>query len=254
MGIGNFFKNATNKTTELIQNGVDRQNELRQLHSEQRNMPQSALYIRNGSQLIHCGMQATMYQRNDGTVYFNNNTNDSFSLVGYDWNGPVYDTIQNSVSNTNGTEVTKGKMGKMTTGAVIGSFIMPGIGTAVGAAIGASGKKKKQMQSTTQTNSIQHQSEVPTPATLTFINNHTGERFGVVIACNSLIDSQIKCFNFTSENTPYISQQLEQEPLAITQNTSADSYEELKKAKELLDMGILTQEEFEAKKRQLLNL
>lgn len=33
-----------------------------------------------------------------------------------------------------------------------------------------------------------------------------------------------------------------------------DSYEEIKKAKELLDMGIITQEEFDAKKKQLLGL
>lgn len=33
-----------------------------------------------------------------------------------------------------------------------------------------------------------------------------------------------------------------------------NSYEEIKKAKELLDMGIITQEEFDAKKKQLLGL
>lgn len=36
--------------------------------------------------------------------------------------------------------------------------------------------------------------------------------------------------------------------------TASDPYEELKKAKELLDMGILTQNEFDAKKKQLLGL
>lgn len=35
---------------------------------------------------------------------------------------------------------------------------------------------------------------------------------------------------------------------------SIDPYEELKKAKELLDMGIITQEEFEIKKKELLGL
>jgi predicted Zn-dependent peptidase len=33
-----------------------------------------------------------------------------------------------------------------------------------------------------------------------------------------------------------------------------DPYEELKKLKELLDMGIVTQEEFDAKKKKLLDL
>ena len=38
------------------------------------------------------------------------------------------------------------------------------------------------------------------------------------------------------------------------QSPISDPYEEIKKAKELLDMGILTQEEFELKKKQLLDL
>lgn len=36
--------------------------------------------------------------------------------------------------------------------------------------------------------------------------------------------------------------------------TDYDPYEELKKVKDLLDMGIITQEEFDAKKKELLNL
>ena len=35
---------------------------------------------------------------------------------------------------------------------------------------------------------------------------------------------------------------------------ASDPYEELKKLKELLDLGIVTEEEFEAKKKQLLDL
>lgn len=38
------------------------------------------------------------------------------------------------------------------------------------------------------------------------------------------------------------------------QKSSQSAADELKKFKELLDMGIITQEEFEAKKKQLLNL
>ena len=43
-------------------------------------------------------------------------------------------------------------------------------------------------------------------------------------------------------------------PQAATVVQAASSAEELKKFKELLDMGIITQEEFEAKKKQLLGL
>lgn len=57
------------------------------------------------------------------------------------------------------------------------------------------------------------------------------------IACLNLIFSQ--CDN--------------SEPQQMQQSNS-DPYEELKKAKELLDMGIISQEEFEIKKKQLLEL
>lgn len=40
----------------------------------------------------------------------------------------------------------------------------------------------------------------------------------------------------------------------VPQGRASDPYEEVKKAKELLDLGILTQEEFDEKKRQLLGL
>lgn len=38
------------------------------------------------------------------------------------------------------------------------------------------------------------------------------------------------------------------------QHVNMDPYEEVKKLKELLDMGILTEEEFQAKKKELLGL
>ena len=39
-----------------------------------------------------------------------------------------------------------------------------------------------------------------------------------------------------------------------TAESGVDPYEELKKCKELLDMGIISNDEFEQKKKQLLNL
>ena len=43
-------------------------------------------------------------------------------------------------------------------------------------------------------------------------------------------------------------------PMAVKQETSVSSADELKKYKELLDMGAITQEEFDTKKKQLLGL
>lgn len=46
----------------------------------------------------------------------------------------------------------------------------------------------------------------------------------------------------------------ETDNISVEQKNDADPYEEIKKVKELLDMGIITQEEFDEKKKQLLGL
>ena len=43
-------------------------------------------------------------------------------------------------------------------------------------------------------------------------------------------------------------------PNAAPQPANADYTEELKKIKQLLDMGVISQEEFDAKKKQILGL
>lgn len=78
--------------------------------------------------------------------------------------------------------------------------------------------------------------------------------------CTSQLDSKIKALRFESE----ISAVSEPEPVALPEYSNQDSttpsvsaadpYEELKKLKELLDMNIITQEEFDTKKKQLLEL
>lgn len=119
---------------------------------------------------------------------------------------------------------------------------MPGVGTAVGAAIGASGKKKKNINSQSNTSSIEQKQEILTPATLKFKNVNTGEFFSIVIACNTLIDSQIKGFQIQQQQSVH----------EMSANAT-DSLKAIKALKELLDMGAITQEEFEEKKSKLLN-
>ena len=48
--------------------------------------------------------------------------------------------------------------------------------------------------------------------------------------------------------------QLSNEPISATQSSPADPLDEIKKLKGLLDIGAITQEEFDAKKKELLNL
>lgn len=245
-----LIKTATDKTTALVKNEIEKSNELRQTKMEVSKLTSVELSLNNNcSAAIHASGSVTMYQNPDGTVFFNYNRNDSFSIIDYDWSGPKYNTITQGSTVTNTTEKTKGKSGKMAAGAIIGTFLMPGVGTAVGAAVGGSGKKKKDSQSVSNTNSVTSQEEVPTIATLKLRDNHTGEIIGITFPCDTLIDSKIKCFAIQKEE--------DAPKKAIVEHISTktlDPYEEVKKAKELLDMGIITQEEFDKKKADILGL
>lgn len=237
MGFGDLIRNATNKATDLVKNEIDkqvdsirnypeRQAELRRMQEEQANMQRVSLQINSGIQLIHASPMSTMYQRQDGTVFFNNNFNDKFLFIDYHWSGPVYETSTNSTTNTSGQEISKGY----------------GVGVAVGSFAGAAGKGKKNKNSRSNTSSIQRQMEVLTPATLKFKNMDTNAIVSIVIGCNTLIDSQIKGMQIIPEQSVH----------EVSKDTT-DALNGIKALKELLDMGAITQEEFDQKKQQLLN-
>lgn len=253
MGFGDLIKNATNKATDLVKNEIEKQAEEKRLQAqrqaeirvhlaEQQKMQKVMLQINSGFQFVNVGRTAAMFQRQDGTVYFGSNYDDRFLFIEYSWNGPQYEVFTTSVSNSTGKEVTKGKSGKMLAGAAVGALAGPA-GMVVGAAIGAGGKKKKNINSHSNTNSVQRQTEVLTPATLKFKNMDTNAIVSIVIGCNSLIDSQIKGFQISQEQS-----------LHDVSKDASDALQGVKALKELLDMGALTEEEFEAKKKQLLQI
>ncbi len=253
MGFGDLVRNATNKATELVKSEIEKQAEIKQQQAErkaeiQQHMAEQAkmqkimLQVHSGFQQVNATSTPTMFQRQDGTVYFNTNFNDRFLLIDYSWSGPMYETTINSTTNTAGQEITKGKSGKMAAGAIVGTVLAPGVGTVVGAAIGAGGKKKKNKSSHSNTSSTQKQIEILTPATLKFRNMDTNAIVSIVIGCNSLIDSQIKGMQIMREQS-----------VREVSTDATDALKGIKALKELLDMGAITQEEFDTKKQQLLN-
>ena len=145
---------------------------------------------------------------------------------------------------TNSETVKKGKSGKMATGAIIGTVLLPGVGTVVGAAIGAGGKGKSKTQSTNEsaTQQVHKQIEKNSTAILKLQRISDGTIFPVTITCNSNIDSQIRCFLIEKEST-----------ISDTSKDMTDALKGIKALKELLDMGAITQVEFDIKKKQLLN-
>ena len=246
MGFKELMQTAAGSATDLVKKEMEKRELDKQQQLRMANHTAASISIKNGN--IGVNGECVMRQRpEDSLVYFNGDENVLFEFIGYEWNGPTYATATKSqTTGKNSSEtVKKGKSGKMATGALVGTLLFPGVGTIVGAAIGAGGKGK----STTNTNSsssterLTQRVELPGTAILRFRKIADNTICSVIIECDTAVDTQIKCF------------QIHETPSSA--DVSADIMESLKgiKAlKELLDMGVITNEEFELKKKQMLNL
>ena len=170
---------------------------------------------------------------------------EKYTLMDYEWNGPEYRTVEKTTttSHTKGKNKEKTKRRGHLTGAVIGTAIAPGVGTIVGAAVGT-GKKTKGKNNSTTTGTATTTSdniEVDSYASMKMRNIETNQVNTIGFYCSSNIDMQLKSFNISQSSD-------------IVENVrnQKTSVELLKDYKELLDSGIITQEEFEQKKSELL--
>lgn len=145
------------------------------------------------------GISNTMHQRPDDTIFFNNNTASFYYLVGYEWEGALYDEITNSMEREHSESDTKkkGKALKIGAGAIIGSALGP-MGTAVGAAMGAGsrGKSKTIGSSLREIQGETKRIEIDTKAILAFQSIDTEKIYKLSVKCNSTLDAKIKCLNF----------------------------------------------------------
>ena len=255
---------------DTIRNGITERQEEQRLAQERQQQFQlkmqecgkdRSLFIQPTFGHFQLGIKstATLRQKTNGTVYFDIADDITYHLIGYEWNGPIYNQVVSAQSNTNANTnqvyvsqtTKKGKAGKMAAGAIIGTFIMPGIGTAVGTAIGAGGKSKQtttgNSASATRSNSnsqqVSRNIEQNTTAIIRLKRLSDNTIHSLTIVCNTGIDAQIRCFNIQEERS-----------VADASAEAAESLKGIKALKELLDMGAITQEEFDAKKNQLLNL
>ena len=170
---------------------------------------------------------------------------EKYTLMDYEWNGPEYRTVEKTTttSHTKGKNKEKTKRRGHLTGAVIGTAIAPGVGTIVGAAVGT-GKKTKGKNNSTTTGTATTTSdniEVDSYASMKMRNIETNQVNTIGFYCSSNIDMQLKSFN--------ISKSSDASENVRNQKTSVEL---LKDYKELLDSGIITQEEFNQKKTELL--
>lgn len=186
----------------------------------------------------------TVKQWKDGYVTVSNDPT-KFEMFDYEWNGPEYKNI----SKTTSTSTTKGKSKEETkrkgrlTGAAIGTVFAPGVGTAIGAAVGTGNKTKGKNTSTTTGNSttVNSDMEIDSFASVKFRNIKTNQVNTIGFYCTSRTDIELKSFNIanTSDFNAGITSQ-------------KNSVELLKEYKNLFDTGVITKEEFEQKKAELL--
>lgn len=145
------------------------------------------------------GISNTIHQRPDDTIFFNNNKASFYYLVGYEWEGALYNEITNSMEKEHSKSDTKkkGKALKIGAGAIIGSALGP-MGTAVGAAMGAGsrGKSKTIGSSLREIHGETKKIEMDTKAILIFRSIDTDKIYKLSIKCNSTLDAKIKCLNF----------------------------------------------------------
>lgn len=204
-----------------------------------------SLVILHGYKEMGLPQNVVIRQRVDGSTYFGYEDDRLYKIVGYEWNGPMYNkvTASNTVSNSQTNTVKKGKSGKMATGAIVGTLLMPGVGTVVGAAIGAGGKSKSQSNTngSSDTKQISSQQEVNTPAILRLCDAD-GNIFSLNFSCNAGTDAKIRCFRIEAQKS-----------VSAASKDATDTLKGIKALKELLDMGAITQEEYDAKKKEMLN-
>jgi len=240
MGLIDKFK-ATMGDTDAQMRVETQANEKQQI-KEQIEKSESIKFA-SGKDLVNGTLFSSIYQLKNGEVIFNLDSPIHFLIRKMEFEGPVY----HEETKTTGNVKTKKKRHGLA-GSVVGTVLAPGVGTLAGAVVGhGMGKDKTSDNRNSQT----YQVEDSAPLNLTLENVETKETIIIVLAAK-LADYQklinLKVFPITShiETTNENSQRNKK----IDESVVA----ELKNLKDLLDAGIVSQEEFDQKKQQLLHL
>lgn len=211
------------------------------------------LTITAGKENLGLGFLASsvvMSQRSNGLIYFSSLPDRMFRLVQYTWGGPTYISRTTSTSKRHKKEKSKEKERRKggLGGAVLGTAIMPGVGTAIGYAMTSKKVKtgKNQATANVRTATDETQTETDNTAKIQVADINSGVTFSFGIRCNSKIDVELDGFNWSNiEDIREAQKKMNQRE---TENIKL-----LKQYKELLDMGAISQEEYDDKKHKLLN-
>lgn len=235
-----YFVERSGKSPEVFKEEFDRkQNEKVQKKNEKQRIADEIKKERMLSLSIPKTFMSTskiIYIRRDKNdlFYFNDKFSDKstrFIFQSYEWAGPNVET--KSISKTTGNTKTKGRMGRALLGGVV-------LGP-VGAIVGASGKRKSDTNSTTITKHFENEKDGTAKFIFKAVDTDKIEEISVVM--NSKKNAEIESF-FQNINVNTTS----------NYNDLRSPVDQVKELKELLDLDIITQEEFDIKKKELLDL
>ena len=185
-----------------------------------------------------------------GIVYFGYYADKEYEVLHYEWDGPRYENYmiqdQNSHTHTSG-----GRKGRQT-GAIIGTILMPGLGTVIGAAVGTG--KKEDSNTHGQATSHMETKEVWAPAKMKLRELTTDRIVNITFQCTSELDTKIR--NNITVNLDAVDY-IDVSPKAIPFEETArpenkDVLAQIRELKSLLDDGAITQEEYELLKKKII--
>ncbi len=182
-----------------------------------------------------------------GIIWFRRSGGREYEVLEYDWSGPRFTDvmIQDNQTSTNTFSKRKGRVA----GALIGTILMPGIGTVIGAAVGT-GRKETATTSGQAMSHIETR-EVPAVARMRLRDLDTDEIFSVSFMCDSSLDTRIR--NTVAANLePLDVIEYEERPLLEEPVRKPDDIlEQISRLKNLLDAEAISREEYETLKKKL---
>lgn len=206
-----------------------------------------------------------------GVVWFDQRHSREYEVLGYNWDGPRFQDVlvQDQVSNTQ----TRGKRKGRLAGAIIGTILMPGVGTVIGAAVGTGRKEVSDTRGNVRSH-IETQ-EIPVMAEMRLRDVYTDESIYITFPCTASIDARIRnnitlnlddseplyIGSTSAKELPYSSEVIdmpvvERETVNVKpvqeERQKEDLIARIRELKQLLDEGAISEDEYDMLKKKLL--
>lgn len=220
--------------------------------------------IASGAAAVKAPNQTTIVQLNDNRIAINPDNPEFYYLIDREFDGPSYRRFFSSPLESGLTTEyfeqepldNSRKIKYTVAGGVIGTLFFPFVGTVIGAVIGAKLNNKKQKKELLEQK--RHQSrmskftediEVKSLAKITLLRVFDHKKIILTINADTKDYNEILSLQLSENSASENAENKSDEPFEDGVVSREDAIDKLKEIKELVDLGILTSEEFEEKKK-----